>query len=63
MCLGSPLARVEGDIAFTTLLKWMPNLRINIHEENGSFHFHPRGLIHSLLLFCIFPNQKAQTTD
>ena len=26
MCLGMPLARLEGDIAFTTLLKRMPNL-------------------------------------
>ena len=28
MCLGAPLARVEADIAFTTLLKRMPNLRL-----------------------------------
>lgn len=30
VCLGAPLARLEGDIAFTTLLKRMPNLRLNV---------------------------------
>lgn len=28
ICLGAPLARLEGDIAFTTLLKRLPNLRL-----------------------------------
>ncbi|CAM3120489.1 cytochrome P450 [Paenibacillus taichungensis] len=37
-CLGAPLARVEGDIAFTTLLKRMPNLRLNIPRENIEWH-------------------------
>jgi cytochrome P450 len=27
-CLGAPLARLEGEIAFTTLLKRLPNLRL-----------------------------------
>jgi cytochrome P450 len=37
-CLGAPLARVEGDIAFTTLLRRMPNLRLNIPRENIEWH-------------------------
>ncbi|GHO50487.1 cytochrome P450 family protein [Ktedonospora formicarum] len=38
-CLGAPLARLEGSIAFTTLLKRMPNLRLNIPRENITWHF------------------------
>lgn len=34
VCLGAPLARLEGDIAFTTLLKRMPNLRLNCPRES-----------------------------
>lgn len=37
-CLGAPLARLEGDIAFTTLLKRMPNLRLNIPRERITWH-------------------------
>lgn len=33
-CLGAPLARIEGDIAFTTLLKRLPNLRLSVPREN-----------------------------
>lgn len=33
-CLGAPLARIEGDIAFTTLLKRMPNLHLSVPREN-----------------------------
>jgi cytochrome P450 len=33
-CLGAPLARLEGDIAFTTLLKRMPNLRLSVPRES-----------------------------
>lgn len=33
-CLGAPLARLEGDIAFTTLFKRMPNLRLSVPREN-----------------------------
>ena len=32
-CLGAPLARLEGKIAFTTLLHRMPNLRLNIPRD------------------------------
>jgi cytochrome P450 len=32
-CLGAPLARLEGGIAFTTLLKRMPDLHLNIPRE------------------------------
>lgn len=32
-CLGAPLARVEGEIAFATLLKRLPNLRLAIAPE------------------------------
>ena len=39
MCLGAPLARMEGDIAFTTLLKRMPNLRLSVPRENVTWHF------------------------
>ncbi len=39
MCLGAPLARVEGDIAFTTLLKRMPNLQLSIPRENVNWKF------------------------
>lgn len=39
VCLGAPLARLEGDIAFTTLLKRMPNLRLSIPRESITWHF------------------------
>lgn len=38
-CLGAPLARVEGDIAFQTLLRRMPNLRLGVPRENITWHF------------------------
>jgi cytochrome P450 len=38
-CLGAPLARVEGDIAFRTLLKRMPNLRLGVPRESITWHF------------------------
>ncbi len=34
VCLGASLARLEGDIAFTTLLSRMPNLRLNAPRES-----------------------------
>ena len=34
VCLGAPLARLEGDIAFTTLLKRLPNLRLSVPRES-----------------------------
>ncbi|KKI92879.1 cytochrome P450 [Bacillus sp. SA1-12] len=39
MCLGAPLARVEGDIAFTTMLRRMPNLRLGIPRESVNWQF------------------------
>ncbi len=38
-CLGAPLARLEGDIAFTTLLKRMPNLHLSVPRESITWHF------------------------
>ncbi|HEX2573553.1 MAG TPA: cytochrome P450 [Polyangia bacterium] len=32
-CLGAPLARLEGDIALTTLLRRLPNLRLAVPPE------------------------------
>jgi len=32
-CLGAPLARLEGDIAFTTLLWRMPNLQLGVPHD------------------------------
>ena len=32
-CLGAPLARLEGEIAFSTLLKRMPAIHLNIARE------------------------------
>ncbi|HVU13167.1 MAG TPA: cytochrome P450, partial [Phototrophicaceae bacterium] len=32
-CLGAPLARLEGEIAFSTLLKRMPNLHFAVPRE------------------------------
>jgi cytochrome P450 len=37
-CLGAPLARLEGDIAFRTLLKRMPNLRLNVPRDSITWH-------------------------
>jgi cytochrome P450 len=37
-CLGAPLARLEGDIAFTTLLRRMPNLRLSVPRESITWH-------------------------
>jgi cytochrome P450 len=33
VCLGAPLARLEADIAFTTLLRRLPNLQLASREE------------------------------
>ncbi|MBV9788794.1 MAG: cytochrome P450, partial [Chloroflexi bacterium] len=32
-CLGAPLARLEGQIAITTLLRTLPNLRLAVAPE------------------------------
>lgn len=37
-CLGAPLARLEGEIAFTTLLQRVPGLRLNTSRETLSWH-------------------------
>ncbi|WP_257000936.1 cytochrome P450 [Terribacillus saccharophilus] len=39
MCLGAPLASMEGDIAFTTLLKRMPDLQLIITRESVKWQF------------------------
>jgi cytochrome P450 len=46
ICLGAPLARLEGDIAFTTLLKRMPNLHLAVPRESITWrgNFTLRGL-------------------
>ncbi|MBM7632351.1 cytochrome P450 family protein [Geomicrobium sediminis] len=33
MCLGAPLARIEGDIAFTTMLRRIPNIELNVKRD------------------------------
>lgn len=38
MCLGAPLARVEGDVAFTTLLRRLPALQLSIPQEEIHWH-------------------------
>jgi cytochrome P450 len=38
MCLGAPLARMEGDIAFTTLLTRMPNLGLGAPRDQLAWH-------------------------
>ncbi len=46
VCLGAPLARLEGDIAFTTLLRRMPDLRLAVPRESVTWRnsFNLRGL-------------------
>jgi cytochrome P450 len=44
-CLGAQLARIEGDIAITTLLRWLPGLTLeNIEEPEWRPTFVLRGL-------------------
>ncbi len=46
VCLGAPLARLEGDIAFTTLLSRLPDIRIDIPRDEITWkgNFALRGL-------------------
>ncbi len=46
-CLGAPLARLEGDIAFTTLLKRMPGLHLAIPRDEVQWRgaMNLRGLV------------------
>ncbi len=43
-CLGAPLARLEGEIAFTTLLRRMPNLHLAIDTPTYTDNYLLRGL-------------------
>ncbi|MCP3739388.1 cytochrome P450 family protein [Rossellomorea sp. BNER] len=38
-CLGAPLARIEGDVAFSTLLRRIPNLRLNVPRDSVIWKF------------------------
>jgi cytochrome P450 len=46
ICLGAPLARLEGDIAFTTMLRRLPNLHLAVPRESIKWRggFNLRGL-------------------
>ncbi len=52
-CLGAPLARLEGEIAFATLIQRLPNLRLA--EPNQKLEWRPafelRGLSHLPVIF------------
>ncbi|MDX6153088.1 cytochrome P450 [Marinococcus sp. PL1-022] len=39
MCLGAPLARVEGDVAFSTLFRRLPNLQLKYPREEIAWSF------------------------
>jgi cytochrome P450 len=43
-CLGAPLARLEGQIAFATLLRRMPNLCLETDSPKYRDNFTLRGL-------------------
>lgn len=53
ICLGAPLARLESEIAFTTLLRRMPDLRLNVPREALTWHgaLNVRGLTHLPVAF------------
>ncbi|PYI51573.1 hypothetical protein DLM86_24480 [Paenibacillus flagellatus] len=39
LCLGAPLARLEGQIAFGTLLRRLPGLRLDVEPDRLTYHF------------------------
>ncbi|MCM2998269.1 cytochrome P450 [Paenibacillus cellulositrophicus] len=39
LCLGAPLARMEGQIAFGSLLRRFPNLRLDVKPEDLAYHY------------------------
>jgi cytochrome P450 PksS len=41
ICIGAPLARMEGQIAFTTLLQRMPHLRLAVKPEQLTWNHTP----------------------
>ena len=43
-CLGAPLARLEGEIALSTLVKRLPNIRLADDELDWRKTFTLRGL-------------------
>lgn len=50
-CLGAPLARLEGQIAFDTLLRRMPNLHLETEAPTYRDNFSLRGLESLLVSF------------
>ena len=46
-CLGAPLSRVEGDVAVTTLLRRLPNLRLAADPDQ--LRWSPRVLLRGLV--------------
>lgn len=52
-CLGAPLARLEGQIAFNTLLQRLPNLRLASDPAQLAWNFNPmlRGLTSLPVMF------------
>ncbi|MEC3956888.1 cytochrome P450 [Nocardia sp. CDC153] len=45
-CVGAPLARLEGQIAFATLLQRFPNLELAVDDSH--LHWYPNAVIHGL---------------
>ena len=62
-CLGAPLARLEGDIAFRTLLRRMPDLRLN--APRNSIRWRENGILRGLdaLPVAFSPGYRQNTTQ